>query len=44
MFEIRKNLVPEEQRKEVIKDCSRVPFGRQYTDHMFVMEYNEGKW
>jgi branched-chain amino acid aminotransferase len=43
-MEILKELLPEDQRKPVIEDCLKVPFGQVFTDHMFIQEYADGKW
>ncbi len=43
-MEIKEILVPTEERKEIPQDPFSLVFGSVYTDHMFLMEYNDGNW
>ncbi len=38
------NLVPSNNLKEKPADVLKVPFGTIFTDHMFSMDYHDGKW
>ena len=38
-MEIKKVLAKPENLKEPFKDASQLDFGRNFTDHMFCMEY-----
>lgn len=38
-MEIARELVPETKRKPLFADPLKLPFGRNFTDHMFTMEY-----
>ena len=42
-MEIKKVLAKPENLKEPFKDASQLDFGRNFTDHMFCMEYLPGK-
>lgn len=41
-MQITINPVRESRRTQV--DMTNIPFGRVFTDHMFIMDYNEGRW
>jgi len=41
---INMNLVPSNNLKEKPADVLKVPFGTIFTDHMFSMDYHDGKW
>lgn len=41
---IIKELVPEEERRAVIADCAKLPFGKFFSDHMFLQKYEKGAW
>ncbi|KAK2959336.1 putative Branched-chain-amino-acid transaminase 1 [Blattamonas nauphoetae] len=43
-MEFKYELVPEAERNPVIQDVLKVPFGKVFTDHMFVMHYRNGAW
>lgn len=40
-MEIRKNLLPSEKLKSVFEDATMLEFGKNFTDHMFTMEYSK---
>jgi branched-chain amino acid aminotransferase len=42
--QIEKILVSPERAKEKPSDVLKIPFGTVFTDHMFSMEYSEGRW
>ena len=37
-------LVSKDQQKTIIQDHSKLGFGQRFTDHMFLMEYENGAW
>jgi branched-chain amino acid aminotransferase len=39
-MEIRKELLPPEKLKPLFEDATKLEFGKNFTDHMFTMEYN----
>jgi len=41
---IIKELVPESERRPVIVDASRLPFGKFFGDHMFIQDFKDGHW
>ncbi|UCE51560.1 MAG: branched-chain amino acid aminotransferase [Desulfobacterales bacterium] len=44
-MKIRKELLPSEKLKPLFEDATKLEFGKNYTDHMFWMEFNrEGGW
>jgi branched-chain amino acid aminotransferase len=43
-LDIRLELVPESERKPKITDPSKLGFGLNFTDHMFIQEYKDGSW
>ncbi len=42
-MDIKKNLVSQDKLKEVPEDFFHLVFGRNFTDHMFIMKYTEEK-
>lgn len=42
-MDVKTTLLPEEKRKEIPKDDMKLGFGKTFTDHMFAMDYEEGK-
>jgi len=43
-MEINTQLVPENQRRRLLEDITELGFGRLFTDHMFLMDFKEGRW
>ncbi len=44
-MDIARELVPQERRKPLFEDPLQLPFGRQFTDHMFTLEFTPaGGW
>ncbi|MDR1486820.1 MAG: branched-chain amino acid aminotransferase [Deltaproteobacteria bacterium] len=43
-MDIQKKLLPKSHRKEHPRDESKLGFGDIYTDHIFKMDYYDGKW
>lgn len=41
---ISTNLVQSDNLKQKPKDVLKVPFGTEFTDHMFSMKYSDGRW
>ena len=41
-MDIAQELVPKERRKPLFTDPLKLPFGRNFTDHMFTMEFKPG--
>ncbi len=41
---ISTNLVSSDNLKQKPKDVLKIPFGTEFTDHMFSMKYNNGHW
>ena len=42
-MEIKKTLLPAEKLKPLFEDALKLKFGKNFTDYMFTMVYNEGK-
>jgi branched-chain amino acid aminotransferase len=42
-MDLKITVLPEEQRKEIPKDDMKLGFGKTFTDHMFLMDYEEGR-
>ena len=42
-MEIKKTLLPAEKLKPLFDDFLELKFGKNFTDYMFTMVYNEGK-
>lgn len=42
-MEIKKTLLPQEKRKPLFDDPLKLKFGKNFTDYMFTLTYNEGK-
>jgi len=38
-MDIKKTLLPEDQRKPLFEDALKLPFGKVFTDHMFTLNY-----
>ncbi|MFX1264781.1 MAG: branched-chain amino acid aminotransferase [Promethearchaeota archaeon] len=43
-MKIQSNLLPEKSRKQKPTDVLKLSFGTVFTDHMFLMDYRNGKW
>ena len=43
-MKINMNLVSSNDQKQKPADVLKVPFGTEFTDHMFSMKYSEGSW
>ena len=43
-MDVRLDLVPESARKSLPAEPAKLPFGRVFSDHMFLMEYSGGRW
>ncbi|MFW9844678.1 MAG: branched-chain amino acid aminotransferase [Candidatus Thorarchaeota archaeon] len=43
-MKINMNLVQSDNQKEKPTDVLKVPFGTVFTDHMFSMDFHDGKW
>ncbi len=44
MNKIQISKVPSAQQKQIPEDHSKLGFGQLFTDHMFMMEYEDGAW
>lgn len=42
-MEIKKTILPDDKRKELYDDPLKLKFGKHFTDHMFTLQYDEGK-
>lgn len=42
-MEIKRTVLSDKDRKPLFEDASKLAFGQTYTDHMFTLEYEEGK-
>ena len=43
-MKINMNLVSSDNQKQKPTDVLKIPFGTEFTDHMFSMKYSEGSW